>query len=153
MSKEQRSVLDILISRLFGLLCFLIVLYILDYSRRYTDSELYSSCVFFLKENTTLIIFMGVVYAAGEIFGALTFPLNLPAPIINAVASVFLADFLFRILFFVGEVTDERIFRVFSLYKDYVFPIIFIAVLIGGYALIFAQLLYAKKKKHREGAK
>jgi hypothetical protein len=150
MTKERKSVSDIIISRLFSLFCFLILLVVLDYLKKYIDSELYSASVYFLRENMELIVFMGVIYAAGEVFGALVFPLNLPAPIINAVASVFLADFIFRMLSFVGDITAEGTFKVFESFRDYVFPLIFVIVLIGGYLQIFSCLLSKKRKKNKE---
>lgn len=150
MTKERKSVIDIMISRLFGIFCFLIVLFILDYAKLYVDSELYRASIYFLKENTSLIIFMGVIYTAGEVFSALIFPLNLPAPIINAVASVFLADFIFKMLDFVGDITNEDTFRVFSSYTGYVFPLIFVIILIGGYMIIFSRLIFSKKKKPKD---
>ena len=150
MGKDRKSVSDIVITRLFGLMCFLGILFMLDYFRAYIDSELYSASVFFLRGNTELIVYMAVIYAAGEVFGSLNFPLNLPSPVMNAVASVFLADFIFRMLSFVGYITAEETFGVFQEFRPYVFPLIFVIVLLGGYFIIFSGLLSNKKKRYKD---
>jgi uncharacterized membrane protein len=147
---DHKSIPGIIASRLLSLICFFLLWFLLNYLMIYVDNDLYRNAVFFLDENAWLIIWMTVIYAAGEIFGALVFPLNLPAPILDAVASVFLAVFLFRILAFVGMVTDEKAFRMFESWEANVYPIVFIAVLIGGYILLFSRLVSKKRKKHKE---
>jgi hypothetical protein len=152
MAKEHdhKSIPGIIVSRLLSVICFVVLWFLLNYLMPYVDNDLYRNAVFFLDENAWLILWMTVIYAGGEIFGALMFPLDLPAPILNAVASVFLTVFLFRILAFVGKVTGEETFEMFQAWEAYVYPIIFIAVLIGGYILLFSRLVSKKKKKHKE---
>ena len=152
MAKEHdhKSIPGIIASRLLGVICFVILWFLLNYLIPYLNNDLYRSAVFFLDENAWLIIWMAVIYAAGEIFGALIFPLNLPAPILDAVASVFLTVFLFRMLSFVGRVTNEAAFKMFEAWESYVYPIVFIAVLIGGYIILFSRLVSKKKKKYKE---
>jgi hypothetical protein len=152
MTKEHdhKSIPGIIASRLLSLICFVILWFLLNYLMPYVDNDLYRSAVFFLDANAWLIIWMTVIFAAGEIFGALIFPLNLPGPILNAVASVFLAFFMFRILAFTGKATGETAFNVFAAWESYVYPIVFMAVLIGGYVILFSRLVSKKKKKHKE---
>jgi hypothetical protein len=147
---EAKSVVWIIFTRLVGLLLFLLLLYFLDYLKAYIDSSIYRQSVDFLKENIVLIVSMAVIYAAGEVFGSLMFPLDLPAPIIDAVASVFLVKFVFRILSFLGEITGESVFNVFSSFEAIVYPTVFILVLVFGYFSIFGRLFSGRKKRHKE---
>jgi len=152
MAKEHdhKSIIGIIVSRFLGVICFVILWFLLNYLMPYVDNDLYRNAVFFLDENAWLIIWMAVIYAAGEVFGALMFPLSLPAPILDAVASVFLTVFLFRILAFAGKVTNEAAFKMFDAWEAYAYPLVFIVVLIGGYILLFSRLVSKKKKKHKE---
>ena len=149
---DDKSVLRVVFSRLLGLACFLLIVYLLNYLLPYIDNRLYSEAVNFLNDNVILLIFMAVIYAAGEIFYALVFPLNLPAPIINAVASYFLVQFIFNLLLFVGKVTGEKAFRVFEGFREPAYIIVFVAVLAAGYLGIFLRLAGGgrKAKKRRD---
>jgi hypothetical protein len=149
-SHDHKSIPGIIASRILGLMCFILLWFLLKYLMPYVDNDLYRNAVFFLDENAWLIIWMTVIYAAGEIFGALIFPLNLPAPVLDAVASVFLTVFLFRILEFAGKITDENAFKIFSAWEAYVYPLVFMAVLIGGYIALFSRLVSKKNKKRKE---
>jgi len=151
MARHERSIVWIVFSRLVGLLCFLVILYLLDYLKAYIDSGLYRKAVDFLKDNVVLIVSMAVIYAAGEVFGSLMFPLDLPAPVLDAVASIFLVEFVFRVLAFIGLVTGESAFRVFLGFKPFVYLIVFVLVLVGGYLMIFGRRLSGRtRKRHKE---
>jgi len=153
MSKQEgRSILGLAFSRLLGLACFLLMVWLLNYLLICIDNDLFSQAVGFLNDNVILLMAMAVIYAAGEIFSSLSFPLSLPAPILDAVASVFLAEFIFRLLSLTGKVTGEPAFKVFDGFKDPAYMIVFVAVLATGYISIFMRLAGAgrKQKKHRE---
>ncbi len=147
---ESKSAVWIIFTRLVGLILFLLLLYFLDYLKAYIDSSIYRQSVDFLKGNIVLIVSMAVIYASGEVFGSLMFPLDLPAPILDAVASVLLVEFIFNILSFLGEMTGENVFNAFAGFKAIVYPTVFILVLVFGYFSVFGRVLSGRKKRRKE---
>jgi hypothetical protein len=148
---ERSSLVGTIFSRLIGLVCFLLLVWLLNYLLDYIDNSLFKQSVHFLNGNVVLLIAMAIIYAAGELFSALTFPLSLPAPVLEAVASVFLTKFIFQLLDFVGEVTKEKAFSVFGNFDEIAYVVVFVAVLAVGYLTIFMNLAKGgRKKKHKD---
>jgi hypothetical protein len=74
---------------MIGIICFLIVIVLANILQHYIESPLYQSAVAFLNANFWLLVLICALLFVGDLFGVLPFPLNLPAPIIRAVGSVF----------------------------------------------------------------
>lgn len=98
------------------------------------------------------LIAMSAILAIGEIFGALPFPLNLPAPLFNAIGSVFLITFLLRIFELLEKTLDKELLF-FDRVQFLIYTIVFVAVLVVGYALIFKRLLGGDKEKEAKKCK
>jgi len=126
--------------RLFGLVFFLIFLYIANNLAFFTENPLNYQIIQFLNNNIGLIIVMSIIFLFGEVFNALIFPFNLPAPLFNASASVLLVTFLFRIFALIDILLDEQIFIFFNRLAFLVYPLVFVIVLIGGYIAILVKL-------------
>lgn len=137
---SYKSIPWIVLMRLFGLIFFLILLYIANHLAFFTENPLNYQIIQFLNNNIWLIIVMSIIFLFGEVFNALIFPFNLPAPLFNASASVILVTFLFRIFALIDILLDEQIFVIFNRIEFLVYPLVFVIVLIGGYIAILVKL-------------
>lgn len=127
----------IIILRVFGMVLFLSFLCIANFLPFFTDNPLNYQVIQFLNENIGLVILMGITFLFGEIFNALIFPFNLPAPLFNASGSLLLVAFIFRVFSLVDILVNEKIFLIFSKIAFLIYPFVFIIVLLGGYTAIF----------------
>lgn len=145
---KRKSIVWALISSLIGLLVFLILLALVNFLQIYIHNPVFLEIVNFLNANTWLIITMALFFLIGEIFLALVFPFNLPAPLFNALGSIFLVMFIFRIFGLIEVLVNEKIFTPFSWITYFVYPIVFIVVLVVGYVSIFSAV--GRREEHRE---
>lgn len=146
---KHRSIIWIIFSQLFGILLFLILLVILNI---FPIPNLFSpQIVSFINNNATLIIVMSLIFMLGEICYGRIFPLSLPAPLFNAIGSMFLVTFIFRIFGLIDVLLKTNIFSLFNSLKYLIYPIVFLIVLIVGYVSIFTKVVNApqepKKRK------
>lgn len=139
--QKKESATGILLSRIGGFIFFLILLAVLNIlSGGYVQSPIFVRIVEFLNASLGLLILITALFLLGDLFGILTFPLNLPAPVFNAFGAVFLVTFLFRLFVLVGEITGVTVFAVLE--RTLAIPVtilVFIVVLIGGYIMLFAD--------------
>jgi hypothetical protein len=142
---KQHSLGWVFVSRMIGILCFLIVVVLANILTYYVQSPLYHSGVAFLDLNFWLLLLIAIIIFVADIFGAFPFPLNLPAPVIKAIASVFIIAFVLRIFEWVDTTTGNNIYHYFWLLSFVIVPIVFIIVLLAGYYEIICDL-WAKAK-------
>lgn len=139
--RRKESVGGILVSRIAGIVVFLILLAVLNIlSGDYVQSPTFIRIVEFLNANLGLLILISALFLLGDLFGVFAFPLNLPTPIFNAFGAVFLVTFLFRLFVLVGEITGVGVFAVLE--RTLALPVsilVFIVVLVGGYIRLFSD--------------
>jgi len=150
-----KSIPGIIALRIFGLLLFLFLLYIANNLSFFTDNPLNYQIILFLNSHVWLLVLITFAFLIGEIFNALIFPLNLPAPLFNAVEAVLLVVFLIRIFALFDILLDINIFHIFDTLLFIIYPFVFIIVLIGGYILILQNLVrtdQSPKKRNKNPA-
>jgi len=138
--RKQRAIPWIVLSGLTGLMVFLIILLFLNHLTKSVGNSRFNAVVNFLNDNILLIVAMSLIFLLGDVFGALFFPLNLPAPLFNAIGSVFLVVFIFRIFEMLELMINVKIFGVFRELMPFIYPLVFIIVLVVGYVILFARL-------------
>lgn len=153
--RRKKSIIWIILSRFFGLVFFLILLLILNALTFYFNNYAFNQVVQFLNNNIGLIVIMTLIFLVGELFNALIFPVNLPAPLFSAIGSVLVVLFIFRIFTLIESLLGENIFQVFRDFSSFIYALVFIIVLIAGYIGIFARLIgpeeeYEKVKRKKE---
>lgn len=148
---SYRSIPIIVLQRLFGLILFLVLLYVANHLAFFTENPLNYQIIQFLNNNIWLIIVMSIAFLFGEVFNALIFPFNLPAPLFNASASVLLVAFLFRIFSLIDIILDEQILLIFNRIAFIVYPLVFMMVLIGGYIAILVKLSKTDESESLQG--
>jgi hypothetical protein len=125
---------------MIGIITFLIVLVLANILTIYVGNEIFRSGVTFVNGNFWLLLLIGIILLIADVFSAFPFPLNLPAPIIRAIGSVFIIAFVLRIFDWVDNITGNDIYTFFWLLSFIIVPLVFILVLATGYYEILKQL-------------
>lgn len=145
-----KSIPGIIALRVFGLLLFLCLLYIANNLTFFTDNPMNYQVILFLNNHVWLIVLITFAFLVGEIFNALIFPLNLPAPLFNATGAVLLVAFLLRTFALFDILLDINIYHLFNILSPFIYAFIFIVVLLGGYILILHNLV-STENSQKEG--
>ena len=125
--RRKESFAGVLVSRLTGIIVFLILLGVLN-------------IIAGAYVNVGFLVLIAAIFLVGDLFGTLVFPLNLPGPFFSAVGAVFTVVFIFRLFALVGEMTGIGVFTLFSGTLALLISIlVFVVVLIGGYVALFAD--------------
>lgn len=95
-----------------------------------------------------MLLFTGALLP-GEIFSVPIFPFNLPAPIFNAVEAL-LIGFPIRICALFDILLDINIYRIFDTLSVFIYPFVFVIVLIGGYVAILQDLVRTDQSDSKE---
>ena len=139
--RKKESIAEVLVSRVVGIVVFLIVLGILNIlAGAYVRIPIFLQVVEFLNAKLGLLILISVIFLVGDLFGALPLPLNLPGPIFGAFGAVLLVIFIARFFLFFAGITDLEFFFVFE--KVLALPVyllVFIIALIAGYIGLFTN--------------
>jgi hypothetical protein len=141
----------VFVSRMIGIICFLIIVVLANLLTYYVTNSVFTSGITFLNENFPLLILIAVVLLSADIFDAISFPFNLPAPLVRAIGSVFLLLFLLRVIQFVDSVAATNFYTPSWYFAFLIVPLIFLIVLISGYYAILRQLWREPKQKEEGG--
>jgi hypothetical protein len=131
--RQHRPAIWVFISGMVGIILFLLLLAVLRYFATYFASALLAGFAEFLTLNAGLIIFLGIMFMIADIFHSFSLPFNLPGPIFSAIGSVFLIEFLFRLLEFVDGMYGVGTFPSLHFIEFLLYPIVFFIVLVAGY--------------------
>jgi hypothetical protein len=148
MWENKRSLGWVFVSRMIGIIIFLIVVVLANILAFYVSGPTYHAGVQFLNSNFWLLLSIGIILFIGDIFRAFPFPLNLPYPIIRAIGSVFIIAFILRLFEWVDVVTANNLYDYFLPLSFIVVPLIFILILVTGYYEILRELWARSKFDH-----
>jgi len=137
---DRRSLGWVFISRMMGIISFLIVVVLANILTFYISYPTYHAAVQFLNTNFWLLLIIGIILFVGDIFRAFPFPLDLPYPFIRATGSVFIIAFILRIFEWVDHLTANNLYHYVWLISFVIVPIVFIVVIISGYYEILQEL-------------
>lgn len=127
-------------SRMIAIICLLIVVVLVNILTYYVSSPVFHSWVSFINENFWLLLLIAIILFVGAIFSAFPFPLNLPAPIVRAIGSVFCIAFVLRIFEWVDAVASTTLYPMFWFLSFIIVPLVFLIVLASGYFEIMRNL-------------
>jgi len=148
MWENKRSLGWVFVSRMIGIIIFLIVVVLANILTFYVSIPTYHAGVDFLNTNFWLLLIIGIILFIADIFCAFPFPLNLPYPVIKAIGSVFIIAFVLRIFEWVDQVTGNNMYHYFWLLSFIIVPLVFILVLLTGYYEILRELWARSKYDH-----
>ncbi|MCK9580629.1 MAG: hypothetical protein M0Q92_09295 [Methanoregula sp.] len=137
---------------MIGIICFLIVIVLANILNHYSTSPLYHDGVSFLNANFWLLILICLILFVADLFGSISFPLNLPAPIIRAIGSVFCIAFILRVFEWLDHVAATSFYQMFWLLSFLIIPLVFLVVIAVGYIEIMRQLWWMPKTRPDQGA-
>ena len=147
---RNESLSSVFVSRMIGIIMVLIFVVLANILTYYVSSPFYRSGVLFLNENFWFLLLISFILLAGDIFFAFPFPLNLPAPIIRAIGSVFVIAFLLLVFKWVDTVAVTSLYPMVWLMSFIIVPIVFIIVLVSGYFEIMLKLCW-EQPQEKEG--
>ncbi len=147
--QKPKSAIKVAVEKVIGFFVFLFIVGLGNIFVIFVDTPVNNQVIQFVNSNLPFLIAMSVILAIGEIIGALAFPLNLPAPWFNAVGSVFLITFFLRIIWLLENILKKKM-PIFNGLPVWTYMIVFIVVLVGGYAVIFKRFLERDKPKDGE---
>jgi hypothetical protein len=142
----------IFLSRMIGIIIFLIIVVLANLLTHYVSNSFYNSCVTFLNENFWLLIIIAFILLAGDIFGVFAFPLNLPAPIIKAIGSVFFIFFILSLIRWVDTIAFTNFYYPFLFISYLLAVLVFLVVLISGYYEILRELSWQPEMEGEYGS-
>jgi hypothetical protein len=138
--KKGRSVIWILVSGLFGLILFLILLVGLRYVAGHLGNEAFSGIIEFLLANAALIFLLGLMFMVADIFSSFRFPADLPAPVFSAIGSLFLVAFVLNLFGYIDRLYGSGLSLPFQPVVPLLYLVVFVIVLFAGYARIFSRI-------------
>lgn len=136
----ERSLGWVFVTRMIGLISFLIIVVLANILTFYLANPVYQSGVGLLNANFWLLLIIGIIMFVADIFTAFPFPLDLPSPIVRAIGSVFIIAFILRAFEWVDVVTGSNFYQFFWFLSFIVVPLVFLLVLVTGYYEIIRRL-------------
>ncbi|HMA05061.1 MAG TPA: hypothetical protein VKO45_03955 [Methanomicrobiales archaeon] len=146
---RRRSIIWTVFSTIFGILVFTLLLAALNVIVP-PSHEILHGFVVLLNNNLPFFIVIALIFMTGEIFDRFTFPLNLPAPLFHALASVFIVIFFFNVFEFLDMITGAGIYRNLEILRILLSILIFLIVFTGGYFKIFGDLLIRGRERDHQ---
>jgi len=134
---SERSPGWVFVTRMIGFISFLIFIVLANIlTSVYIQSAYLTKTVSFLDNHLPLLLLIAAMVIVADVLMAFPFPLDLPAPIIQAFATVFIIIFLLDLVQQLGE-NSSNTFQVISFL---VVPLVFLVVLFSGYYRILRRL-------------
>ncbi len=142
-----KSLFWIIFSRLISIIAFFLLVATINYMSDYITNPTFGAIAVFLDANMMFVVLIAVLFLIAEIFDALRFPFNLPAPLFNSLGAVSLISFIFAIVALVDTITDKDFSSALIWLTPFIYPLVFIIILILGYLSIFAERRAAEAGK------
>ena len=147
---RRRSIIWAVFSTFIGIVAFLVLLAALNYFIP-PGNGILRGLVILLNDNLPYFLVIALILMTGEIFDRFSFPLNLPAPLFHALASVFLVLLIFNVFAFLDAITGAGIYRNLEILRILLSILIFLIVFTGGYFRIFGDLLRVGRQRELHG--
>jgi hypothetical protein len=147
---KRRSIIWTVFSTFLGIFAFYVLLAVLN-AFVPSGNDILRGLVILLADNFPYFVVIALILATGEIFDRFSFPLNLPAPLFHALASVFLVLLVFNVFEFIDTITHAGIYRNLEILRILLSILIFLIVFTGGYFKIFGDLLRVGRQRELQG--
>lgn len=140
---RRRSIIRQIISSLFGIILFLVILGIANIIIPNVNNAAYSEIVGFFNSSLGFLIILFLVGLVNEIFWNFYLPFDLIAPIISTVFAIFIMIFFEKFWNFIKDYFNIN----FSIPFDILYIIIPLIVLVSGYLLIISEEYWFRRKR------
>jgi len=136
----KKSVKRIIIERIIGLIVFILIVAGINYMQGYNyDNDYYEVFVKFINVNLILMLMIHILLSLGEIMGALLFPVNLMAPLLNAGGAMLILTLIFKAFDLFDSVVDFTLFTRARPFYTLIYITIFLVVLVVNYVIILSR--------------
>jgi len=139
--KKGKSLLWLMITKGYWLFSFIVIMLVVNFLTILIKNPIFNEIVSFTNQNIPLIIIMAVIFCLAEFFELLNFPFNLPAPLFNATGAVLMVSFIQKVFLLLGAIINEPLIQTIDEYMALVSTVVFVVVIIAGYAGILIELL------------
>jgi hypothetical protein len=133
---KEKSTAKIIVSSTISFLIFLILLSIANFLTQYIQNNYYTITIEFLINNLYLSFIIFFISLIADIFWNISFPFNIPAPIISAISSIFIITYLYRLWLLIESIINTSAYIPITT----IYIIIFWVVIIGGYLKVLAKV-------------
>jgi len=137
----------LILKSLLGFLIFLVVVGALNLINLVIKQAVFNELVVFLNQSIIWIVLFALLFLFGEIFKVMDFPYNLPWPLFDAVASLFLIKFIFDVILFVNGFVNMPFVINLNMLYILISSLTFILVIIVGYIRLLMDSSSPKKKR------
>ena len=146
---RRRSIIRTVLSTFIGILALVVLVAILQTFS--PENVVIQQLILLHNTDLPLLIVIALLLMTGAIFDRFDFPLNLPAPLFHALASVFLVIFIFDVFKFLNDITGADIYQNLEILRILLSILIFLIVFTGGYFKIFGDLLRTGRERELRG--
>jgi hypothetical protein len=134
------SILKVVFTKAISFLVYIIILICLNMIMPLVGNLLFREVVVFLNASIMIIFMATLFFLLGSVFSELSFPVNIPAPLLNAVGSLFIVNFILRIFYFISQRIQEKALLVLESSYGLIYLCVFLAVLLSGYLEIMRNI-------------
>ena len=131
----KKSVGQIILSNIIGFLIFLILLAFASYLKQFFPNQVYINIVNFFINNLWLSFLIFIATLIAEIVWSFSFPFNIIAPILSAVTSIFIVQYLYNLWIFLNLFIGSG----FEIQINTLFLFVFWAVIVVGYIILLSR--------------
>jgi hypothetical protein len=144
----RRNPLNMALSEVIGIILLVLLTVILNLIGGMYPHQIFAMIVQFFNANLVFLILLSLVFFVGDLFAVFGFPVNVPAPIFRAIASVMLVAFIFRVLRLLEEIAGESVFSFVYMLAPFIYMLVFLLVIVLGYLSLFSR---SRRRKERRG--
>ncbi|MFH1972756.1 MAG: hypothetical protein ABIJ18_04745 [archaeon] len=147
-----KSIVWRILLKLIALIVFFVIILVANIVAIFVNNPFFNVIMSSINSSWGLIFIIVLLFFFKEVFEMLPFPLNLPYPLLNAVATTILISFLFDLIAYSNIIPDWN--SLFPVLQLIVYPLVIILIIFIGYLDIFRKQKRKKKlpkfKKHRK---
>jgi hypothetical protein len=136
----SKSILRKILYKALGFVVFIAIMLLLNVLSVVLPEPHLVSIVLFLNQNIVLLIIMNLLLFFGAVFSALDFPLDLPAPIFNAVGGTLVVTFLIRVFELVAVLTGGIVAISLKPIATLLYILVFMIIFVVGYIVILLRV-------------
>jgi len=140
---------------LFGIVTFLVLLFLANYSLKFIPIDFYASIVYFFNSNIRIVILISVLFLLSRLSELFMMPINLFSPLFKAVGAGVLIVFLSNILRFIIALSSTPFLFILRWIDILTDPIIIIVAgmifVVGYFKILYGEVFSSSKKEVEKG--
>ena len=148
MFKKNKTFKKILLRISIALGAFLIILFALNFVNDVIEVTVLDKITQYLNLNVFAVITIFVLATIAQLASKFGLPWNLVSPLLKAITITFAIRYALFLIVVIAATIDKDMTSLVELVSTTINPLIFVGVLIFGYASIIKQNIFKEKKKN-----